>query len=77
MDGLAFVVDGQRITAEQLYGQMLERGYSRGTKARLLSCYSGAVENRAASQPSKLTQSMVGAPKSWLTIADQRRLQKR
>jgi RHS repeat-associated protein len=68
-DGLAFAMDGQQVTAEQLYAKMVEDGYTQGTKVRLLSCYSGMLEQGgAAQQLSKLTESMVVAPKNYLGI---------
>jgi len=70
-DGLSFAVDGEKWTAEQLYSKMVQDGYTQGTKVRLFSCYSGALEaDGAAAQLSKLTGSTVIAPKSWITVAD-------
>jgi hypothetical protein len=36
---------------------------------RLLSCYSGSLENGAAVQISRLANAQVDAPKSWLSIS--------
>ncbi|MBI1184787.1 hypothetical protein GC194_10970, partial [bacterium] len=69
-DGRAFSINGQRTTAEALYRQILGQGYTQGTKIRLMSCYSGSIENGAAQQLSNLTQAPVMAPENWLTITD-------
>lgn len=68
-DGMAFTINGQRITAEQLYAQMLTNGYTQGTKIRLLSCYSGSIPGGGASQLSKLANAQVVAPRSWLHVS--------
>ena len=61
-DGLAFKVGGNIIKPQELYNNMLANGYKAGTNIRLISCYSGSLENGAASQLSKLSNAMVVAP---------------
>ena len=69
-DGMNFVINGDLVSAPQLYSKILSEGYNQGTRIRLLSCFSGSVEGGAASQLSSLTNSMVVAPRSWVTVAD-------
>jgi RHS repeat-associated protein len=69
-DGLKFVQNGNLITAEQLYSQMLAEGYQQGTRIRLMSCYSGSLPEGAAYQLSKLANAPVMAPQSWLSITN-------
>jgi RHS repeat-associated protein len=69
-DGLNFVINQKIVTPAQLYDKMLTAGYSQGTRIRLLSCFSGSVPGGAASQLATLTNSMVVAPRSWVTVSD-------
>ncbi|WP_315814232.1 hypothetical protein [Paraflavitalea speifideaquila] len=67
-DGLAFTVNKQLVTPNQLYNMMLANGYQQGTKIRLMSCYSGSVPGGGAVQLSKLANAPVMAPTGALSI---------
>ena len=67
--GTGFVRNGQTITTEQLYNEMLANGYKQGMKIRLMSCYAGSLPEGVAAQLSKLAKAPVVAPSGPLWIA--------
>jgi RHS repeat-associated protein len=69
-DGLGFTMNGNPLSVEQLYSNMLANGYQQGTRIRLMSCYSGSLQNGAAFQLSKLANAPVVAPSNTMWIAN-------
>ncbi|MBL7706322.1 MAG: RHS repeat-associated core domain-containing protein, partial [Taibaiella sp.] len=69
-DGLAFTMNGKKITPEQLYKNMIDNGYVQGTNIRLMSCFSGSLDKGAAYQLSKLAKANVVAPTNSMWIAN-------
>lgn len=50
------------MTASQVYTKMVENGYQQGTKIRLMSCWSGKLQEGVAQELSCLAQAEVVAP---------------
>lgn len=57
---------GQRIDAKQVYSDMLQAGYKRGTPVLIWSCNTGEGNNSLAEQLSQLVGAPVKAPSTWI-----------
>lgn len=64
------MMNGNKLTPQQLYESIVANGYQQGTNIRLMSCYSGSLPNGAAYQLSKLANASVVAPTSSMWIAN-------
>lgn len=68
-DGMNFIINGEKVTANQLYIKTLEDGCQQETRIRLVSCNSDALKDGGAAQLSKLTNAMVVAPTKKVMVA--------
>lgn len=65
-----FIINGEKITAKQLAGSLLNNGFKKGTPVRLISCRTGMYNDGAAYQLSRYLKSPVTAPTNRITTLE-------
>lgn len=64
------IIDGKKLKPEELAKLLLEQGYVKGNKIRLIACETGSSPNGFAAQLSKIMEAQVIAPTKRISIDD-------